>query len=459
MEGYIPRYLLLTSEIRSQPTPEDKAAHIKFLDPNLKMTQICSELKADYQQSLRRFHALKENRRWTGVGRPPLYDFQIIDDINEEISMSYKKGDCTNYTRLREIVDNDYRNRIDEMEPEAREKFPKNLRKNYIYELSRQINLNPKKPVLEEKDRNKCSTSETVHDFFEYTYTEEMIQDVPPQLVLNSDETSVEVSLPKKVLVPEKKQEGKSIDKFSISSHISAMVTINASGDDFPPYVLVPLKNVPKDLLTFVASGKITIGGSPNGWMNDDCFEEWAKWLIQKVANIRETYNFDKNRKAILFLDGHGSRNNFKVMKLFKSNHISVIIFPPHMTHIFQPFDRVIARPLKECLSRIAKEIIDYIIEENQNKAFIIRSTQIQALIDAHRVATTQHNCMKAFESCGLFPRDITKILNNKNVKESKQSFIQNDLNTSRPVKISGLCITSEEILPMLRDKKSKAKK
>lgn len=459
MEGYIPRHLLLTSEIRSQTTAEDKAAHVKFLDPNLKMTKICTELEADYQQSLRRYYALKNNRPWTGVGRPPFYDSTIIDDMNKDISMSYKKGNCTHYERLREIVDADYRSKIDQMEPEAREKFPKNLRKNYIYELSRQLKLNPKKPVIEEKDRNKCSTTETVHDFFEYTYTEEMIQDVPPQLILNADETSVEVSLPKKVLVPDKKQDAKSIDKFSISSHISAMITINATGDDFPPYVLIPLKNIPKDLLSSVASGKITIGGSPNGWMNDDCFEEWAKWLIQKVVNIRETYHFDKNRKAILFLDGHGSRNNFKVMKLFKSYHISVIIFPPHMTHIFQPFDRVIARPLKDCLSRIAKEIIDSINEESQDKTFVIRSTQIQALIDAHRVATTQKNCQKAFEACGLFPRDSDKILNHKSVKKSAQSFIHTDLNTGRPIKISGLCITSDEILPMLREKKSKTKK
>ena len=41
-----------------------------------------------------------------------------------------------------------------------------------------------------------------------------MIQGVPPQLVLNADETSVEVSLPKKVLIPDGKKEGKSIDKF-----------------------------------------------------------------------------------------------------------------------------------------------------------------------------------------------------------------------------------------------------
>lgn len=178
--------------------------------------------------------------------------------------MSYKDGDCTHCARIRDIVDADYRGHYVQMKPEACEKFSKNLRKNYIYELSRHLELNQKKPVIEEKDRNKCSTTETVHGFSEYTYIEKMIQDVPPQLILNVDETSVEVSLQKKVLVLDKKQEGRSIDKFSISPHISAMITINVAGDDFPPYVLIPLKSIPKDLLSSVVPGKITIGVSPN---------------------------------------------------------------------------------------------------------------------------------------------------------------------------------------------------
>lgn len=132
--------------------------------------------------------------------------------------------------------------------------------------------------------------------------------------------------------------------------------------------------------------------------MNDNCFEEWSKRLIQKVQNLRKTYNYDAKQKSILFLDGNGSRNNSKIMRLFKSNYIEVIIFPPHMTHLFQPFDCVVARPLKECLSRIAKEIIDDFDEENQDKTYIIRSSQISALIDAHRVATTQHNCEDYFQ-------------------------------------------------------------
>lgn len=156
MESYIPRHLLWTSEIRSQTTADDKETQIKFLKPNLRFLKICTELEANYQGSLRRYYALKENRLWTGVGRPLFYDPKIIDDINKNIAMSYKDEDYTHYARIRDIVDADYRDNYDQMEPETREKFPKNLRKKYISELSRQLKINPNKPIIEEKDRYKC---------------------------------------------------------------------------------------------------------------------------------------------------------------------------------------------------------------------------------------------------------------------------------------------------------------
>ena len=67
---------------------------------------------------------------------------------------------------------------------------------------------------------------------------------------------------------------------------------------------------MPKDLAPLIAGGKINIGGSPNGWINDECFSNWAKTFIQRVKEIRKMYNFNPCQKAILFLDGHGSRNN-----------------------------------------------------------------------------------------------------------------------------------------------------
>ena len=344
------------------------------------------------------------------------------------------------------------------MTPEQREKYPENLRKNFKYEVASRLKLNVKTPIAAEKSRNDCATTGTIEYFFDNTYSDEMFQGVPKQLCFNADETSVEISLPRKIIIPQGEKEGRKIEKFNISCHISAMVTLNANGDDFAPYIIVPLKNLPKDLAPLIAGGKINIGGSPNGWMNDECFSNWSKTFIQRVKEIRKMYNFDLSQKAILFLDGHGSRNNAELMSLFKSENIEVIMFPPHLTHIIQPFDRVRARPLKDSLSRITAHLITEIDENEQEKIPVLRSAEIRGFIDAHRISTTSHNCETAFDACGLFPRNPQKVLSHKLVKVSKKNFIQTELIPGDTVKISGLCITSDDVRPFLRNKKSDKK-
>ena len=103
-----------------------------------------------------------------------------------------------------------------------------------------------------------------------------------------------------------------------------------------------------------------------------------------------------------------------------------MIIFP--LTHIIQPFDRVIARPLKDALSRIAAHLITEIDENEQEKIPVLRSAEIRGFVDAHRISTISHNCETAFDACGLFPRNPQKVLRHKLVKVSKKNFIKTEL-------------------------------
>lgn len=65
-------HFLITSEVRWLDIPEDKAAQVKILCINLLLRAICSELNANYQQTYRRWNALKDRLIWNDVGPPPL---------------------------------------------------------------------------------------------------------------------------------------------------------------------------------------------------------------------------------------------------------------------------------------------------------------------------------------------------------------------------------------------------
>ena len=92
--------------------------------------------------------------------------------------------------------------------------------------------------------------------------------------------------------------------------------------------------------------------------MTDENFENWVIWFIEFVNDLKKQRKYSSNQRSLLFLDGHVTRNNKELMKKFRDAKIDVFIFPPHLTHLMQPFNTTVARPLKQALKRLANEIL-----------------------------------------------------------------------------------------------------
>ena len=356
------------------------------------------------------------------------------------------------YTQLQNSLEENYSKKLEKLTPQQRKNYPQYLPTDYCYTTKKRFKLNTAKPTVAEKDRNICSTTQTITDFYNLTFTETLSEGVPPDLTFNADETHAEVKIAEKVLVPHGAKRAAVENEFSKTPHITAMVTLNAAGDQFPPYLLVPLKYLPRDLATLVLRDRIVIGGSTNGYMEDDNFASWTEWFIQRVNELRKARQYAPNRKAILFLDGHITRNNKHVMKNFARANIVVIIFPPHMTHLMQPFDTTVARPLKKVLQDVANQLLQNISKDDASHTNVLRLAQVIAIIDAVTSSTKITTCMVAFKSCGIFPRNIHEVIGKDGVSKSKKSFISFERADISPVKISGRCITQDDVVDNLRD-------
>ena len=449
--SYIPRSLLLSAEIRLIDDPDMKAATICYQMPDLKLSRVVQELGACYHRAYHRLKALEDRGEFTGVGRPPLVGWSFKSELERNISRSYKERKAMRYKTLQSSLEKEYAKKLAKLTPEQQENFPLQLPSDYCYTTKKRFKLNTATPTVAEKDRNQCSTTQTITDFYNQTFTESICENVPDDLTFNADETHAEIGIAEKVLKPPGAKRPSLENEFSKNPHITAMVTLNAAGDSFPPYLLMPLKYLPRDVATFVVRDRIIIGGSSNGYMQDENFAAWADWFIQKVVDIRSDRGYAPDRKAILFLDGHVTRNNKEVMIKFKEANIAVIIFPPHMTHIMQPFDTTVARPLKKALQRFADDLLQNLNTEGSTLSSMLRLAQVVAIIDAVTVSTTITNCAKAFKSCGIFPRNIDEIIRKDGVRKSKQSFISFDKADITPVKISGRCITHDDVVENLR--------
>ena len=55
------------------------------------------------------------------------------------------------------------------------------------------------------------------------------------------------------------------------------MMTINAAGDLFQPYLLLPLAYLPRNIAPFVIKEQMIVSGTSHGYMTDETFSKWLE--------------------------------------------------------------------------------------------------------------------------------------------------------------------------------------
>ena len=88
---------------------------------------------------------------------------------------------------------------------------------------------------------------------------------------------------------------------------------------------------------------------SENGWMEPPHFLEWLKCVFIPFA--------DKiPGPKLLTLDNHVSRFNLETIDLAREHEICLFGLPSKSTHLTQPIDRAVAKPVKTAWRPVVKE-------------------------------------------------------------------------------------------------------
>lgn len=90
------------------------------------------------------------------------------------------------------------------------------------------------------------------------------------------------------------------------------------------------------------------IGRSEKGWMNGEIFFEYLvnifyKWLKDKKVLF----------PVLMFLDGHSSQLTYHLSKFCSDHDIILIGIFPNATHLLQPLDVAVFKPLKQGWSKV----------------------------------------------------------------------------------------------------------
>lgn len=248
-------------------------------------------------------------------------------------------------------------------------------------------------------------TPERIRNWFRYVrdhLEEEEVLDIleDPSRIFNADETGFQ-SCPKtgKVLGPKGLKNFYEVKIGNEKESVTVMCAFSAIGLTVPPMIVYPLKRI-SQAIAMNLNPEWGIGRSENGWMTSGLYFEYISnifypWLIRNNVQL----------PVVLFVDGHRSHISYHVSQYCKDHGIFHIALTPNATHILQPADVSVFKPLKV---RWRDVVYNWKIQ-NPNKS-VTREMFGNLLQHALDDGVTEDIIRNGFKRCGLFPFDADAV-------------------------------------------------
>ena len=172
--------------------------------------------------------------------------------------------------------------------------------------------------------------------------------------------------------------------------NITIVACVNASGTVIlPPMIIYRGKSINQELTMDGIAGAM-YASSPKSYIDTELFKMWMGRFVMLVPPARP---------ILLLLDGHASRMNLQTVQFAKDNGIHMLCLPPHTTHLYQPLDVTMFRPLKTNFSIEAQKL-----SRKNKKKSLNRYDFNRVLKPAWQKSFTLSNIEAGFRKCGVWP-------------------------------------------------------
>ena len=239
-------------------------------------------------------------------------------------------------------------------------------------------------------------TPEAVHDFF--NHLEKTLEGVPPANVYNFDETNFTDDPSRKKCVVRRGL--RRIERKSIHSKqaFSVMFCGSATGLHLPPMVVYKALNV---YTSWTEGGPMNTAyaSSKSGWFDSRSFEIW-------FFNIFLPHARTLAGPKVMIGDNLASHFSEAVISCCKRENIRFCPLIPNTTHILQPLDVAVFRPIKI----IWRSILDNWRMESRSTGCIPKDAFPQLLSRVYHKLESDH-LISGFAACGLLPLNREKVL------------------------------------------------
>lgn len=180
---------------------------------------------------------------------------------------------------------------------------------------------------------------------------------------------------------------------------VSALLGGNASGLMTPPMIIHSYKRMPSAVL-LNNPAKWSVGISDSGWQTQQTFHDYMtnifyKWLLEEKIQM----------PVIVFIDGHKSHVSLTLSDFCADHQIELIALYPNSTHLTQPMDVGVFKPLNTSWTNQAK---DWRIDHQYAK---IEKKDVAPILERAINAIKYSDHLKnAFKKSGIFPFDVENI-------------------------------------------------
>ncbi|XP_046145944.1 MFS-type transporter clz9-like [Osmia bicornis bicornis] len=250
--------------------------------------------------------------------------------------------------------------------------------------------------------------------------------DIDSSRIFNCDESAFFLNPKGNKVITNKKSKGiYNLVDANDKECITTLITGNAAGELLPPMIMFSYQRLPSSIIDKVPPDW-SVGKFDNGWMTGESFYEYMTnvfypWCIKKEIKF----------PIIMYLDGHSSHATMALSDFCVEHEIEIISLYPNSTHITQPMDVALFRPLKEAWK---KAVTDWRMQ-NGGKA-VKKQNFAPVLQTALHSLNVKNILTQGFIACGLAPLsadavNYEKLLNHDQLLQQKNLTNMNSSTSS----------------------------
>lgn len=208
---------------------------------------------------------------------------------------------------------------------------------DYFIRFKNAFHLSQKKPQSVEVARKRSMDPFVIYDYF--NIIKEHIENIPASQIYNIDETGFCLDPSRIKVVGEKGKAAHRTTSGPGRENITVLLGGNAAGEKLPPLVVFKGKHMWNSWIPTDEYPGMTYSATKNGWMETETFEKYFENNFLR--------NIGKDRPVVLIYDGHTSHISVSLIEMAIANDVVIVKLPPHSSHLLQPMDLCVFKPLK----------------------------------------------------------------------------------------------------------------